>query len=66
MSREYGHHADDLLFDNQRIACEGDHALALRPFLIMNARVADHLIGQMRFPLFGNETDFEFADRYRL
>ena len=47
---------------NKRIAGKGDHAFAFGPFLMADAWIARHLVGQMRLPFLGNESDLELTD----
>ena len=56
------HHADESVFDEQRITGEGDHAGAPRPFLVADARVVRDIVGEMRPALLCDEADFELAD----
>ena len=59
---EHGHDPQQAVVDDQRIAGERHHSLALGPLLISHARVADDGIGQVRLALLGDQSDLELAD----
>src|SRR5215208_5947860 len=51
------------LYD-EGIPSEGHHSFALCPFLVVDAGITQYVVGQVRLPLLGNETDLEAADRH--
>ena len=59
--REHRHHADQAVFDDQRVAGERDQPLALGPGGVDDARVAVELVGEHRPPVLGDEADLRLA-----
>jgi hypothetical protein len=52
------HDPNDLIGDEQRIAGEGDHPLAPRPILVVDARVTDHRIREVGLAFQSDQADF--------
>src|SRR5579859_6795348 len=64
MTRKECHNSYNLALHHEWVSSECNHSFSFCPVLIANPRVANYLIGQMRFALQCDESDFELADWY--
>src|SRR5215208_2316451 len=63
-SREHRHDTDHPVFDNQRVAGEGGHPLALCPLLVTDARVTGDVVREVGASLPGDGANLQVADGY--
>ena len=57
VARKHRHDAQDPLLHHQGVAGERHHSLAPRPLLVAKLRIAQHLVGQIRTELLGDQAD---------
>ena len=61
---EQGHDPDEAISHNERISGEGDHALALCPGRITDARIVADGVREVRATLRGDQADLVCTDGY--